>query len=539
MLILGEYTMKKRNCKRISAITLLTIMMLGTTACGVPSGEKIEEFKSLIEESADKKSEDKSNEESDDSSTEQDSSSNTNDESEKDVKADDNESGSTSAIDTNLPIPSGTLNGVELEEISSFGISGTLGYEHDIFYSEDGDGYKLYTWDGKPIEGTYYAFEYLGKGLYEVRNKKDINSTGVIDINGNIIIPCEADVIKWVEYDNSNDDTGRYLKVAYVTEKTEDKEECYIYTTDDFISFNVSEGDEMYKGYARFYDTEKGSFVGDLKSEDKILGCIDGCGDYIVIKSDEDNVTRIYDESGTVVAEKPDVIGSNYYIMNNQEEETYDVYDGSGSKHATLEGINYFSSIYTDNGYFVCVSDEDKSIYDIDGNKIISFSDIDAESIYSEHNGIFVVKKNDGKSALINTNGDTIAEGYDSITITSSDCDSYFKGKKGDSYDLIGPAGVLIENVGYGSNVCYSNENEEYFVIADKAYSLKLNNPSAIADIPGLVSDINDNKIGVYEVFNGNQLIDYTFDATYSSEYYLYGKTGDTMHVYKVNYLYE
>ncbi|MBQ1974625.1 MAG: WG repeat-containing protein, partial [Ruminococcus sp.] len=116
--------------------------------------------------------------------------------------------------------------------------------------------YGVVSLDGTKDTGAKYAAakevdgSYSNKGYIAVRelsgDNKNVNTCGLVDKNGNEVLPC-----KYAGIEMLND---RYAKVITADKETTDKNAALIYFTDKMVSFSPDEGDVMYSGKWEVYD---------------------------------------------------------------------------------------------------------------------------------------------------------------------------------------------------------------------------------------------------------------------------------------------
>ena len=517
--------MKKITCKKI-CITLAMAMMLGGVAgCSIPGiGNKDSDGTQTAN--------------SDNKDSKSDSNTGTSD---GFYGSDNTDSNNNTDNPATIVDDDGKIKvGISLSEVATFADFEGLSMESGKLCKKDGAFYKLLTWDGKETDGTYVVLENLGKGLTVVRKAvAGINNVGVVDLDGNFVIPCEADVIEWVDYQTSIKNKGRYLRVCYATTEVKNKDDCFIYITDNMFSIQAQAGDTMYNGYAKFFDTKNNSFAGDLRTKDDPKGY----GDYIGIYSNTTRKDTLYDESGSVYLDTEDFSGAGdscYIIYNSEDYKDY-LYDYSGTKHATFDAKATISPIPSTGGYLRKKIDDTIEVIDIDGNVIFDCTANNINYVRQECEGTLLVEKNDETNALITVDGKVIAEGYEHIYASSNR--GYYNGEKGGVKYVIGPNGEIAEGVSDDDNLCDSKENGDgtysTFIFGNNDFTLKTDSRPSSLGI-GVIS-INDEAGDktIYETFTGKQLVDEKFDRLYSNDYFVYGLKDGTWHVYKKNYTYK
>lgn len=163
--------------------------------------------------------------------------------------------------------PSHGLYHFELEKIASVEFSEELEYgsprvaEGGLYYETQSGQYGILSPDGSCDSGAKYLdCDPLGE-YFVVRSLNfdpadeldSVNSYGLVDAYGNVIIPIEFATI-----DLENE---YFARVCQVTGRTENEDEALVYSTDAFFSFQPADGDVLYKGVWYVYDLRTGEKV--------------------------------------------------------------------------------------------------------------------------------------------------------------------------------------------------------------------------------------------------------------------------------------
>ena len=217
---------------------------------------------------------------------------------------------------------------------------------YGVVYREQGK-YGILSLDGKKDSGAiYYNFDVLRKYFTVVTRKpsepsnlNDINATGLVDGEGNVLIPPEYALIKSFASD-------RYFQVFKATEITENKDEYLIYLTSSMFSLAPSDGDVLYKGNWYVYDIEAGKTV-DGVSASKNYGCGVN-GDMIYYYNDDHKYISV-NTQGKPYPQNAAVMDNGSYYMKNEGV----VYDAFGQKLFSCADEKY-DSIYYYHGYYLC-----------------------------------------------------------------------------------------------------------------------------------------------------------------------------------------
>ena len=395
---------------------------------------------------------------------------------------------------------------------------------YGILTSATDSGITLFSGNGVRFEKQYYAVNDLGNGFYSVSDSDvEINSVGLISLDGLELIPCEAALIEWMNPSMNH----RFLLVYYAENVTENEDECLIYSSDRIVSLAPSDKDIMYTGYAKIYDTQNHNFINGLTITIDNQYYSKACGNSILISVG--NLSQLYGADGTLLMEITGFVdvGNDYFIVSSNGEDK--VYDENGLEICTDKDLN---SLNSTSGLLTQFEDQNCILLDKTGNQILGES---FAHIIKETNGFVEVENENGSYELWNLNNEQIAESETSFF--SMNKPGYYYVQQSDGYSLIGPQGVIAENLEDSpSNACIINENTA-FVIADRDFSLEFDNHNLNKLGFALIS-AQDKATGLYSVFDlftGKQLLPYEFDKILSIEGYLYAYKSGNWEVYQVN----
>ncbi len=370
------------------------------------------------------------------------------------------------------------------------------------------------------------GIEYLDDGCYSVPGPgEDVNRKGLFTEEGEQLIPFEAALIRRLN--------SRYLTVYYATEKTENRLEAILYTTDGsswIAQGHPKEGDTLYKGYIRFYDLELKRFVGDLTASEMYSSS----GRLLVLKGKGIEEPGIYDENGVKVSDNKWETGNGFLLKPQKElydEELNLRYTSDTSLQKFTSGSGYILKSVKDGGY---------RIIDIDGNAV---SEEVYKSVYEEQAGYFSALAMDGSYVLLSAEKGVLATGKERFTCLN---DGYWYGKDENGYIFIGPDGIIAENLKNRPESClqaYEKQSD------GKEYTLVLNTGEwalqagrAISMGPGLLRETTHTKNGdhhiLYDVFTGETLLEGDYEKLYFVGRLIWLQNGMTCEVYRVQYQY-
>ena len=400
------------------------------------------------------------------------------------------------------------------------------------------DGKQLIASNGKPVmDGKVFSkIDYWGNGVYSVTAKDGGTSAqGLVRIDGEVLIPCEAAIIKVA---TTYPEDARFLEVVYVTDKTENKSEAYVYGHDDVFSRGPSQGDTLYKGYSKVFDLQVGEFVEGVKITVPETDAVMDMGvSFAVTQGD---TTTLYDESGKVLWQKDDGIANVYsrgivWVKDNKSQ----IIDASGKERfITNESLTLVRSIpgwAGDDYAMVHVKEGSETKYrviDFDGNAVFdkAFARVDYR------NGLFQVKESSSSEnyELLYKDGTVVADkvgsdlgavcpGYNSVSLPSSKRAIYQGVKK-----LTGGEGYVDF-----TEKLVSIKDNKCLVLNDGEYNLEADGLAAIG--MGLVKgrQSNSKKYGVYDAFTGRRLIEDENELVESAGGLIFTFNDGTWTVYK------
>ena len=122
---------------------------------------------------------------------------------------------------------------VELEEVGRVSDKNNYRVTYDSLVHNEGDHVSFCDFKGNPVDDRpLMNMEYLGWGLYSVtvQIEGDVNSTGLVDAEGEVLIPFNAAIIKFPN-SHPNDVRPRYVLVLTGTEQTTNQDEALFFVT--------------------------------------------------------------------------------------------------------------------------------------------------------------------------------------------------------------------------------------------------------------------------------------------------------------------
>lgn len=510
--------------KKTVAVAMVAALML--TACSSSESSKKDSKKDKDEKTTvvtQKDSADKSEKETDKGSKEETKKA---DDKEKFAKAD--------PVDPKATVPQYSYTATKTGTIATKYLytNGGLAYE-----KAGEDTYRVYLSDGKlfPEEGAGELSngEYLGGGLYEVRKNVEgnVNSAGLITSSGEILIPFEAASVEWIK---TEDETKhRYVKAIYATEVTTNKEEAMIRFTKNQFSWNVSEGDTLYKGYVKIYDTVNKKFVSDKKFTNPDSYCFSEVGDSFIY-TDENKVTTLYSADGKELAsgDKYNCSTDGTVFIVSDKEYKYTVYNSAGEK---LQKSDFGLSTLRGQGGILAMNDSSKGekyLVDYAGNRI---SDKSFKTAYKNCGGIIEIDDESGVRVLMHPDGTEIVSNQKSFYDIIPGYE-YYQAADG-KYVIVTADGAICTDCQDNYNLVAYDAEGKYFVWNNKSYSLQLDTANTRYLEIGLVkTKTAEGKYALYDLFTGNQLLEGVYDdiKTSGDLAYGYNKDAGSWDVYKL-----
>lgn len=428
--------------------------------------------------------------------------------------------------------------------------AGTFEDPNRITYSANGAlvvdsdyQYKLMNYLGEEGTGeTYVEIDNIDYGYYVVSLKsEELNRTGVVDFNGEEILPCDAAIIERLKGDSDTYGSKRYLLVSYAKDVTTNREDAYLYThASNVISLGVSEGDTMYSGYGKIYDLQEKKFVDNLEitNKDKVLSC----GDAICLS--RDGKMSLYNSEGSVIYEAEGAFTTykeGYYKI--YENEKYILFDAAGKEvYTSQQQIGVISS--TDGGdTYIGEINEDGNKWTILTTEGDVLGEIACDDVLYECNDMLVVVSEDVQYGVYDVNGKELMPYGDTVVNYVKNGYFYRNSSKGnyDNYDVLAPDGTIHKELPAGisySELLFEKEMDSsgaLYVFADKDYTLQVSDYS-YDTYPGLavVVPSTGTTCGLYDVLSGTQLLEAEYEDIMFANQHVYAYKDEVWEVYEI-----
>lgn len=392
----------------------------------------------------------------------------------------------------------------KLTKVSSFeSPSNSLRFENKAAIKVDGekrylvgpDGASLVKKDGKdqPIVGA----KYVGNNLFVVvTDGENVNSTGLVDIEGNVVIPFEAAIIEA----ESGVDDPRFLRVSYATDKTTDKKECFVYRTDSGFSLNPTDDDVMYKGYAQIFSVDKKQMLKDVKITQNTYDSFKDLHDACIVK--QDGISRMYDATGKELwwgeassTGKAAVVehGTSYRIIDTAGKERFSTVDALRCFDTSTE---YYTQRNADGTYVVITAD---------GKQVTKDS---YDQISSAAGGLFMVGKDQDK--IVDASGSTVLKGYKGLKELLP---GYCMVNANGEYVLLKSGKKLTSSKSAMNDLVIKTGDNTYLVLNDGKKTIELQSVRQLKN--GLVNaqkpGVNSTR-GLFDLFTGETLLDAKYE---------------------------
>lgn len=252
---------------------------------------------------------------------------------------------------------------VSLTEVGIIEQPEDLSFGWDLPLSRESDGevyiYTLYSYMGESLMGTtYHNYDYFSDGItaaYRYVDDDTVPQCSLINVNtGEVYLDDGACKIEPL--------SERVYYVIYTTEQTDNVDEAFIYFTDSMFSMGPGEDDILYKGYAKLFDLETGSFVGDLVFEEPHDIAV--CADESIVVEIDWYTSDVYSMDGTLLADDVDSITVCQDVMVQDLDEGAAVYDSGFNRLKLIPDAE--------------VLDEESRVYPFYSNRYLKVRDADS-----------------------------------------------------------------------------------------------------------------------------------------------------------------
>ena len=394
-----------------------------------------------------------------------------------------------------------------------------------IYYTDENGKYGVMTFDGKEDTGAIYDF-CAPEGPYytvvstipgEAMQPSELNCKGLIDVNGEEIIPAE-----YASFNVLND---RYVRVYRITGLTADETEALLDNTDNSFSITFAEGNQLYKGEWQIYDMVSGSIIEGISGTKP--STVTAYGNYIKYTDDDGKQYTVNSEKKELPAGAM-LFDNGFYTLTNKNKTT--LYDTDGNELFTVgkkdhkpvkcEGEYFFAEksgnaedkyVYLDktgapvsgtfsaepdfNGNYTVINNK---IYDFNGNQV--FEDEYKQVYYDDVFGRGYFLRNEDNYTLVK-NDSTVIE-----TFTDDDA-------------------ISISQLGFVVTKREDNGINHYYSVKDEEYILT----GYILDSWLVEREVSSGIFEIIDVYTGEAILsgykDYITVPMGDNTMYVYAKT--------------
>ncbi len=404
----------------------------------------------------------------------------------------------------------------------------------NYYYATENNKASIVNVDGRILNNeTYFDIDLLSDDMLFVRkNDPDHypNVGGLMLRDGTEILPCEASIIRKL-----ND---RFVTVTYATEKVKEKKDAFFYITDDMISITPDSNDELYAGYMLIYDLAENAFIKNFKNENA-ASALYTLGDTIVYKENRfSDSCQLFNADGTEIEGSflydNDWTGENVLRVNSDN--TYTVLDGNMNE---ISNLNYKPDTVYKSGKLFSYMDRDSLLYylaDAEKNNLVEKGFWCDPHQYGNIIYEFEHKDKGKKGSIYLTDGTKIIDGEVTLNSILEFDSGFLKIKSGNVTGLIYPNGTYIKDIGDVSFSSLIKDGADEAIIIRKGEITPLGNKLNTCGFAWFVTDTDTSSLkALYELVNGEQLLDYAYKSIEYKNGYVYAKTEDVYEVYKVH----
>lgn len=410
----------------------------------------------------------------------------------------------------------------ELKEVGSFITKDDLLFTDQIplFLERDENDSRIYTLLshlGEDMIGeTCNSYDYFGNGITAIYRKgTEVPTCKLVNIDtGEVYLADDA-----VQIEQLNE---RFYYVVYVTERTENRDECFIYFTDQMLSLGPDEDDVLYKGYSRIYDLEKAQFVGNLQGEIPEHWVLAN-GDTVCIAKSYD-LYDVYLDNGSIISDVKNLaLTPNGFIQKSNGNCV--LYDTELNELCTVPNATPLSlhdpyNHYSDH-YFLFGTDWDrKGIIDRNGTMIVP----DEYKFLTCYFDDYFIVANDEKKGVYHADGSVlIPVEYDGVFGTEYPGFRMTKEHGDDEETFLYVPGRQVMSI----SEYHGSPPLLYQYVDGASRTLDYLIPSSgdtllIKDYENVVGAIVASEQGVMEMIHGTTLIEQDFSRVIGTDEYIY-----------------
>jgi len=438
----------------------------------------------------------------------------------------------SNAVNKNSTVSNKLEENLVLEKIGTLDLENFYSSNAGVYYrNDDNKLYGVVSKEGLNDTGAIYTsctpfssfFEVSYKKIENYKNASEVNSRGLVDCNGRVIIPCE-----YAKFSKLND---KYIQAIAVTEITSGD--------DYFLSYSSTNEKILYNAKWCVYNVETGTKVPGVSGNKNIS--VYAYGNYISYY-DENGDKAVVDGKGNKLPENSKLFNNGCYTVEGKIGDLYDTngkklfsYDltgfvpvSSSGKYLNSSGKYFIAKQYADDVTKYAVMDEKGTIVSSEFKQNI---DVVGELIESE-----------GK--IYNFKGKNIIAGeYDSIEAEEI-FSKYFMLRQDDDYKIIDIEGnVYFSGSNDDTHCVYSDyfavyeeqgDDKAFYSFKDKDYTLK-----GYTLAPWIIkAETTNHRYDAINTLTGEKLLegysDYSYAEYNSFSYIIYAKYAGGADIYLV-----
>lgn len=417
----------------------------------------------------------------------------------------------------------------ELEEIGSFAYDRNYGVTYDSIVHAETDHYTFCGADGKSVDDRELTnMDYMGWGLYSVTLKSEdsINSTGLVSIDGEVIIPFEAAIIEFPGKIRA-DVQPRYVLVFTGTEPTDNESEALFFATDRMFAIMAQEGDTYYKGTLKVFDLVGRQYVNGLEFSQGTDSDFAQIGDNIM--TDLGDRPAVYAPDGKAVYTAQGRLDYNSKYFMERIDTTCHIFDADGKELYNTDNILNVVDYSSD--LFMVYNNGKYSVINCKGESALSG---EWDYIYEESKGRFRVKNNgDTGYTLVDANNSVVAQAENLYAADELGFYVYGDG----SYTMISPGNRVVEGLEESNeNLFFTKEDDTSYLVVNTGEYAQCPGEDADDIGKGVFTVESGSKKALYDAFTGEELLGAEYDDIDDiNDDYIYTLKDNTMTVYKVS----
>ena len=419
---------------------------------------------------------------------------------------------------------------VELQEVGRVSDKNNYRVTYDSLVHNEGDHVSFCDFKGNPVDDRpLMNMEYLGWGLYSVtvQIEGDVNSTGLVDAEGEVLIPFNAAIIKFPN-SHPNDVRPRYVLVLTGTEQTTNQDEALFFVTSRQFAITANDDDVFFKGTLKIFDIEAKQFVNGLEYTHGTDTDFAQVGDNILV--DVEDKAVLYSPDGKAVYTEQGSLNYNKTYISDRIDTTTVFMDANGSEISKTEAITNVVDYYSE--YFQVYNNGKYTVINAKGETVLG---TEFTYIYGEDKDRFRVK-NDGDTnySLVARDGSVIAQGPNMF---EGDPLGYVDFGENKNYSVVTPGNRVIEGLDSDSeNLVFTKDDEASYLVLNTGEFVSADG-NDLSDIArGVISLENaDGTNALIDAFTGQELMGFEHDEVDDiNDDYIYYEDGDDIVILKV-----